>query len=189
MRAREFVRRNLKEETVLPPEQADPMRYTYIIPGLSAADPYKNYRFGVAMARARSDYADSTKCDDWGNEEYLAMCSIRDTISYNMIPQEFIKYIAGFPKAADAQWPTSSDFSDPEYDISDDEDDDFIEPSFCVNDALDNLGQTSKDIQMIRDKWADFSEEEELVRDLSALLVMFNMRFQQVAKNFGENLY
>jgi hypothetical protein len=60
MRAREFVRRNLKEETVLPPEQADPMRYTYIIPGLSAADPYKNYRFGVAMARARSDYADST---------------------------------------------------------------------------------------------------------------------------------
>ena len=115
-----------------------------------------------------ADYADSTKCDDWGNEEYLAMCSIRDTISYNMIPQEFIKYIAGFPKAADAQWPTSSDFSDPEYDISDDEDDDFIEPSFCVNDALDNLGQTSKDIQMIRDKWADFSEEEELVRDLSA---------------------
>jgi hypothetical protein len=31
------------------------MRYTYVIPGLSAADPYKNYRFGVAMARARSD--------------------------------------------------------------------------------------------------------------------------------------
>jgi hypothetical protein len=60
MRAREFVRKNLKEETVLPPEQAGPMRHTYIIPGLSAADPYKNYRFGVAMARARSDYADST---------------------------------------------------------------------------------------------------------------------------------
>jgi hypothetical protein len=31
------------------------MRYTYVIPGLSAADPYRNYRFGVAMARARSD--------------------------------------------------------------------------------------------------------------------------------------
>ena len=60
MRAREFVRKNLKEQTSLPPELADPMRYTYIIPGLSAADPYKNYRFGVAMARARSDYADST---------------------------------------------------------------------------------------------------------------------------------
>ena len=55
MRAREFVRKNLKEQTALPPELADPMRYTYIIPGLSAADPYKSYRFGVAMARARSD--------------------------------------------------------------------------------------------------------------------------------------
>lgn len=53
MRAREFIR----EDRNLPDEHADPMRWTYIIPGLSAADPYKNYRFGVAMARARSDYA------------------------------------------------------------------------------------------------------------------------------------
>jgi len=53
MRAREFV----TEQKELPPEYADPMRDTYIIPGLSAADPYKNYRFGVAMARARSEYA------------------------------------------------------------------------------------------------------------------------------------
>lgn len=51
MRAREFV----TEQKKLPPEYADPMRYTYIIPGLSAADPYRNYRFGVALARARSD--------------------------------------------------------------------------------------------------------------------------------------
>jgi hypothetical protein len=51
MRAREFI----VEQRDLPPEYADPMRYTYVIPGLSAADPYKNYRFGVAMARARSD--------------------------------------------------------------------------------------------------------------------------------------
>jgi hypothetical protein len=50
MRAHEF----LTEQKNLPPEQADPMRYTYIIPGLSASDPYNNYRFGVAMARARS---------------------------------------------------------------------------------------------------------------------------------------
>ena len=50
MRAREFI----TEQKELPPEQADPMRYTYVIPGLSAADPYKNYRFGVALARARS---------------------------------------------------------------------------------------------------------------------------------------
>lgn len=53
MRAREFIR----EQKELPPEEAEPMRYTYVLPGLSAADPYKNYRFGVAMARARADYA------------------------------------------------------------------------------------------------------------------------------------
>jgi len=51
MRAREFV----TEHKSLPPEQANPMRHTYVIPGLSAADPYNNYRFSVAMARARSD--------------------------------------------------------------------------------------------------------------------------------------
>ena len=51
MRAREFI----TEQRELPPEQADAMRYTYVIPGLSASDPYTNYRFGVAMARARSD--------------------------------------------------------------------------------------------------------------------------------------
>jgi hypothetical protein len=52
MRAREFI---AEQANTLPPEQADPMRYTYVIPGLSAADPYRNYRFGVALARARSD--------------------------------------------------------------------------------------------------------------------------------------
>lgn len=51
MRAREFI----VEQHELPPEVSEPLRYTYILPGLSAADPYKNYRFGVAMARARSD--------------------------------------------------------------------------------------------------------------------------------------
>lgn len=51
MRAREFI----CEQKELAPEQAEPLRYTYVIPGLSAADPYKNYRFGVAIARARSD--------------------------------------------------------------------------------------------------------------------------------------
>jgi hypothetical protein len=51
MRAREFI----TEQRELAPELSDPMRYTYVIPGLSASDPYNNYRFGVAMARARSD--------------------------------------------------------------------------------------------------------------------------------------
>jgi hypothetical protein len=52
MRAREFV----TEQKDLSAEQAGPMRYTYVVPGLSASDPYNNYRFGVAIARARSDY-------------------------------------------------------------------------------------------------------------------------------------
>lgn len=52
MRAREFI----TEQRDLPAEYADPMRWTYVIPGLSAADPYRNYRFGVAIARARSEY-------------------------------------------------------------------------------------------------------------------------------------
>ena len=52
MRAREFI----AEQRDLSPEQEAPMRQTYVIPGLSAADPYNNYRFGVAMARARADY-------------------------------------------------------------------------------------------------------------------------------------
>jgi hypothetical protein len=51
MRAQEFI----TEQRELPNEYADPMRYTYVIPGLSASDPYNNYRFSVAMARARSD--------------------------------------------------------------------------------------------------------------------------------------
>ena len=51
MRAREFI----TEQQKLAPELAEPMHDTYVIPGLSASDPYNNYRFGVAMARARSD--------------------------------------------------------------------------------------------------------------------------------------
>lgn len=52
MRAREFI----AEQRELPPETSEPMRYTYTLPGLSAADPYKSYRMGVALARARSEY-------------------------------------------------------------------------------------------------------------------------------------
>ena len=51
MRAREFI----TEQQDLPPEIKDPLRDTYVLPGLSASDPYKSYRLGVAMARARSD--------------------------------------------------------------------------------------------------------------------------------------
>ena len=53
MRAREFI----TEQADLPEETKEPMKNTFVLPGLSASDPYKNYRFGVAMARARSDQA------------------------------------------------------------------------------------------------------------------------------------
>jgi hypothetical protein len=52
MRAREFI----KEQRELPAETAEPMRYTYSLPGVSSSDPYRTYRTGVAIARARSDY-------------------------------------------------------------------------------------------------------------------------------------
>lgn len=52
MRAREFI----CEQRELPDETKEPMRYTYTLPGLSSADPYKTYRMGVAVARARSEY-------------------------------------------------------------------------------------------------------------------------------------
>jgi hypothetical protein len=66
MRAREFIR----EQKELPPEQQGPMRYTYVLPGLSAADPYKNYRMGVAVARARSDYATELNPQNDGIDPY-----------------------------------------------------------------------------------------------------------------------
>jgi hypothetical protein len=68
MRAREFV---TEQAASLPSEQADPMRYTYVIPGLSASDPYKNYRFGVALARARSEAVKDNvnpKMPEWHDE-------------------------------------------------------------------------------------------------------------------------
>lgn len=55
MRAREFI----LEQAHLEPEQSEPMRQTYVLPGLSASDPYNNYRFGVALARARAQEQDN----------------------------------------------------------------------------------------------------------------------------------
>lgn len=67
MRAREFI----TEERDLPPETAEPMRYTYVLPGLSASDPYKNYRMGVAMARARSEYAMTLNPENKNIDPYM----------------------------------------------------------------------------------------------------------------------
>lgn len=52
MRAREFITENTAH---LPAEIAEPMRYTYVLPGVNGSDPYGSYRLSVAMARARSD--------------------------------------------------------------------------------------------------------------------------------------
>lgn len=54
MRAREFI----NEQTNLPVEDADPMRYAYNLMGLSVSNPYQCYRFSTAMARARSEAND-----------------------------------------------------------------------------------------------------------------------------------
>ena len=54
MRAREFVTESRAE---IAPEHSGPMQNTYVLPGLSSQDPYKTYRFGVAMARARANQA------------------------------------------------------------------------------------------------------------------------------------
>jgi hypothetical protein len=69
MRAYEFIRENAE----LPPEEGDPLQFAYTIPGLNNGTPYRNYRFGVAMARARSEMGDDDVVDtdefpDWNQE-------------------------------------------------------------------------------------------------------------------------
>ncbi len=51
MRAREFI---VEDRAPLDPSQIAAMPNTYVIPGLTSQDPYKTYRFGLALARARS---------------------------------------------------------------------------------------------------------------------------------------
>jgi hypothetical protein len=52
MRARDFV---TEQQARLRDEVGAPFKDTYIIPGLPSQDPYRTYRFGVAMARARAE--------------------------------------------------------------------------------------------------------------------------------------
>jgi hypothetical protein len=52
MRAREFV---TEARAKLSPDEAGPMRQTYIIPGIRNNDAYHTYRLGMAIARARAD--------------------------------------------------------------------------------------------------------------------------------------
>ena len=83
MRAREFI----TEERELPPEQADPMRQTFVLPGLPSSDPYQSYRFGMSLARARSDaVADNLNpyILPWSEEEvfgeYAVVAGINSTV-------------------------------------------------------------------------------------------------------------
>ena len=50
MRAREFV---TEQRGTLDPSQRAALANTYVLPGLTSQDPYKIYRFGMALARAR----------------------------------------------------------------------------------------------------------------------------------------
>ena len=52
MRAREFV---TETRATLTPDEAGPMRQTYILPGIRNNDAYHTYRLSMAMARARAD--------------------------------------------------------------------------------------------------------------------------------------
>lgn len=66
MRACEFI----VEQKSLPAEQADPMNHIFVLPGVPSSDPYKIYRLGVAMARARSDAGTDNipKLPEWSAE-------------------------------------------------------------------------------------------------------------------------
>ena len=62
MRAREFITENTAH---LPAEIAEPLRYTYVLPGVNGSDPYGSYRLSVAMARARSDAGQQDGVNDF----------------------------------------------------------------------------------------------------------------------------
>ena len=84
MRAREFI----TEQKQLPAEEADPLRYTYELPGLSTADPYRTYRVGVAIARARSDADREDNInpykEEWSTQtalgKYAIVSGVNDTV-------------------------------------------------------------------------------------------------------------
>jgi len=84
MRAREFV---AESRAKLPPEAADPMHDTYMIPGLRNNDAYRSYRFGVAMARARADIGGAGKdLPAWNTESAMGMYGIVAGFDENVDP-------------------------------------------------------------------------------------------------------
>ena len=61
MRAKEFI--NESREGSIEDDVAEAIPAAYVIPALPNQDPYKQYRFGVAMANARANKANDTVID------------------------------------------------------------------------------------------------------------------------------
>jgi hypothetical protein len=82
MRARDFVTEQ-QTQAKLKPELGGPIKDTYIIPGLPSQDPYKTYRFGVAMARARAETVadfDEPFASEGPFGEYAVVTGIEDGV-------------------------------------------------------------------------------------------------------------
>ena len=78
MRAREFI---AEQRGTLDPSQRAALANTYVIPGLSSQDPYKTYRFGMALARARSqDQEDIPEFSEEGAFGELAVISGQENV-------------------------------------------------------------------------------------------------------------
>ena len=83
MRAREFI---TEQQAALHKEAEGPLRDTYVIPGLPSQDPYKTYRFGVALARARAETDSHDKnLEPFSAEgafgEYAVVAGFDDTVA------------------------------------------------------------------------------------------------------------
>jgi len=58
MRAQEFI---VEQRAKLDPKIANPLKHTFLIPGIRNNDAYHTYRLGTAMARARADIGGVTQ--------------------------------------------------------------------------------------------------------------------------------
>ena len=87
MRAREFITENAAH---LPAEISEPLRYTYVLPGVNGSDPYGSYRLSVAMARARSDAGQQDGVNDfmvpWSSETAFGEHAVVAGMDEQVIP-------------------------------------------------------------------------------------------------------
>ena len=87
MRAREFITEDMAQ---LPAEIAEPLRYTYVLPGVNGSDPYASYRLSVAMARARSDAGEQDGVNDfmipWTSETAFGEHAVISGMDEQVIP-------------------------------------------------------------------------------------------------------